>query len=71
MGITDGGLNAIVGVDPVNQRVDVFPLPPQRSNTNLNTATFDNDGLLWFTGQNGVYGRLDPSVRRSSDFTSE
>jgi virginiamycin B lyase len=42
--------------------VDVFPLPPERPNANLNTATFDGDGTLWFTGQNGVYGRLDPST---------
>ena len=26
----------------------------------LNTATFDKDGKLWFTGQNGIYGRVDP-----------
>src|SRR5246127_3866364 len=24
------------------------------------SATFDRRGVLWFTGQNGVYGRLDP-----------
>src|SRR5690606_17011510 len=28
---------------------------------NLNTAAFDNDGILWFTGQSGIYGRLDPA----------
>jgi virginiamycin B lyase len=60
--ITDGGLNAIVRVDPDSLEVDVFPLPPERPNANLNTATFDNDGTLWFTGQTGVYGRLDPST---------
>jgi len=27
---------------------------------NLNTASFDGDGILWFTGQAGVIGRLDP-----------
>ena len=58
--ITDSGLNAIVRVDPETLRVDVFPLPPERPNANLNTATFDNNGILWFTGQNGVYGKLDP-----------
>ena len=66
--VTDGGLNAIVRVDPVNRQVDVFPLPPQYPNANLNTATFDNDGVLWFTGQNGVYGRLDPSTREMEVF---
>ena len=59
--ITDGGLNAIVRVDPVTEQVTPYPLPPNRPNANLNTATFDNDGILWFTGQNGVYGRLNPS----------
>ena len=58
--VTDGGLNAIVKVDPATDRVTVFPLPETASNANLNTATFDNDGILWFTGQTGFYGRLDP-----------
>ncbi|HKZ87035.1 MAG TPA: lyase [Anaerolineae bacterium] len=60
--ITDGGLNAIVRVDPATEDVQVFPLPAGRGNANLNTAAFDGDGVLWFTGQNGVYGRLDPLV---------
>lgn len=59
--ITDGGLNAIVRFDPASEAVTLFPLPPQRPQTNLNTAAFDGDGLLWFTGQNGIYGRLDPA----------
>jgi virginiamycin B lyase len=58
--ITDGGLNAIVRVDPQTERVDVFPLPDEHSGANLNTAAFDAEGILWFTGQAGVYGRLDP-----------
>lgn len=58
--ITDGGLNAIVRVDPETAEVVVFPLPPDRPDANLNTATFDLTGRLWFTGQNGIYGRLDP-----------
>ena len=61
--ITDGGLNAIVRVDPQTERVDVFPLPADRSGANLNTAAFDAAGILWFTGQTGVYGRLDPGSR--------
>ncbi len=60
--ITDGGLNAIVRVDPASDEVTVFPLPGDSGNANLNTATFDADGVLWFTGQNGIYGRLDPGV---------
>lgn len=58
--VTDGGLNAIVRVDPATFEVTVFPLPDDRPNANLNTAAFDGDGVLWFTGQSGVYGRLDP-----------
>lgn len=60
--ITDGGLNAIVRVDPRTDEVTRFPLPANRPNANLNTATFDGLGRLWFTGQNGVYGRLDPAT---------
>jgi virginiamycin B lyase len=60
--ITDGGLNAIVRVDPSTSEVTVYPLPDDRSGANLNTATFDGEGILWFTGQTGVYGRLDPAV---------
>ncbi|CAG0930127.1 Virginiamycin B lyase [Thermoflexales bacterium] len=58
--ITDSGLNAIVRVDQVTEEVQRYPLPADRRNANLNTAAFDGDGVLWFTGQNGVYGRLDP-----------
>ena len=58
--VTDGGLNAIVRVDPVTSEVKRFPLPADRRNANLNTAVFDKDGrTLWFTGQSGVFGRLD------------
>jgi virginiamycin B lyase len=61
--ITDSGLNAIVRVDPGTREVRVFRLPAERSNVNLNTAVFDRNGKLWFTGQNGVYGRLDPETK--------
>jgi streptogramin lyase len=47
--ITDGGLNAIVRVDPVTEKVQVFPLPEDTGYANLNTATFDHNGTLWFT----------------------
>ena len=66
--VTDGGLNAIVRVDPENMAVDVFPLPPERPRANLNTATFDIYGVLWFTGQKGIYGRLDPNTREMEVF---
>jgi virginiamycin B lyase len=66
--VTDSGLNAIVRVDPLTQEVKVFPLPEKRPNTNLNTATFDRQGGLWFTGQNGIYGKLDPKSGRVEVF---
>ena len=58
--VTDSGLNAVVRVDPLTESVTVFPLPSGSGRANLNTAAFDGAGVLWFTGQNGVYGRLDP-----------
>ena len=57
--ITDGGQNAIarfVATKAVKLfRAEGIP------GANLNTATFDRKGILWFTGQSGVYGRVDPS----------
>ena len=66
--ITDGGLNAIVRVDPATGRVQRFPLPPNRERSNLNTPAFDGRGILWFTGQSGIYGRLDPRTGRMDVF---
>ena len=57
--ITDGGLDAIVRVDPNTDEVTRYPLPAGRSNANLNTAAFAPDGTLWFTGQAGIYGRIE------------
>lgn len=59
--ITDGGLNAIVRVDSKTLAVRRFPLPKDRRNANLNTAVFDKRGHLWFTGQSGIFGELDPA----------
>jgi virginiamycin B lyase len=58
--ITDGGLNAIVRVDPRTSAVRAFRLPASTGYANLNTAVFDRAGVLWFTGQSGIYGRLNP-----------
>ena len=58
--LTDGGENAIVRVDPKTHTVKAWQLPPDRRYANLNTAAFDGAGVLWFTGQSGIYGRLDP-----------
>ncbi len=60
--VTDGGQNAIARVDPKTHTVKLFPLPKDFPDANLNTATFDRKGILWFTGQNGVYGRVDPAT---------
>jgi virginiamycin B lyase len=60
--VTDGGLNAIVRVDPATSAVRTFPFPASTGYTNLNTATFDRNGVLWFTGQSGIYGRLHPKT---------
>jgi virginiamycin B lyase len=60
--VTDGGQNAIVRVDSKTHAVRRFPLPKGFSDANLNTATFDRKGILWFTGQSGVYGRVDPAT---------
>ena len=60
--ITDGGLNAIVRFDPQTEAIQTFPLPEGSGYANLNTATFDGEGTLWFSGQSGVYGRLDPAT---------
>jgi virginiamycin B lyase len=59
--VTDGGQNAIVRVDAATRAVKVWPLPGEAANANLNTATFDKAGRIWFTGQSGWYGRLDPA----------
>lgn len=56
--ITDGGRNAIIRVDADDLTVTEFPLPGGYAN--LNTAAFDAAGRLWFTGQEGVYGSVDP-----------
>jgi virginiamycin B lyase len=58
--LTDSGLNAILRVDPASKAVKVWPLPEARANVNLNTPAFDGQGRIWFTGQAGIYGRLDP-----------
>ena len=68
--ITDGGLNAMVHVDPATEAVKVFPLPESTGYANLNTATFDNNGICWFTGQSGIHGRVDPQSGEMAVFES-
>lgn len=66
--VTDGGLNAIVRVEKDSHAVTVYPLPAQSGYANLNTAAFDGNGVLWFTGQSGIYGRLDPKTGQVAVF---
>jgi virginiamycin B lyase len=66
--ITDGGQNAIVSFDPGSRKVAVYPLPEDTAHANLNTAAFDGDRALWFTGQSGIYGRLDPASGKMQMF---
>jgi len=58
--ITEGGTNSIVRVDPKTREVKHWYLPEGRGYANLNTLTFDKQRRVWFTGQQGIYGRLDP-----------
>lgn len=62
--VTDGGLNAIVRVDPVSHAVKAWKLPERVRYANLNTAVFDAAGRMWFTGQSGVYGRFVPASEK-------
>jgi virginiamycin B lyase len=62
--VTDGGVNAILRVDPRTDEVKRFPLPRGLPNVSLNTAVFGKDGTLWFTGQAGYYGHLNPAAGR-------
>ena len=59
--VTDSGQNAIVRVDAKTRAVKLFPLPKGTPYTNLNTAAFDRNGILWYTGQAGYYGSVDPN----------
>ena len=68
--LADGGQNAMVRVDARTRAVRVFKLPEDSGYTNLNTAIFDRAGVLWFTGQSGIYGRLDPKTGEMKVFDS-
>ena len=57
--LTDGGQNAMVRVGWPDREVRKFPLPDGSDYANLNTCAFGADGNCWFTGQSGVYGKVD------------
>lgn len=66
--VTDSGLNAIVRVDAATGEITRFPLPEKTPGANLNTAAFDQQDQLWFTGQAGYYGRLNVKTRKVEVF---
>jgi virginiamycin B lyase len=64
--LTDTGQNAMVRVGWPDRQVRVFPLPEGTPYTNLNTCAFDGEGDCWFTGQQGVYGKVAVKTGRVS-----
>src|SRR3979490_52534 len=68
--LTEGGQNAIARVDAKTKEVKLFPLPAAFPNANLNTLVFGKTGVVWFTGQSGVYGRLDPKTGKVEAWAS-
>ena len=68
--LTEGGQNAIARVDAKTKEVRLFPLPKEFPNANLNTLVFDSKGTVWYTGQNGVYGRVDPKTGKVDAWAS-
>jgi virginiamycin B lyase len=56
--VTDGGRDEIQRVDPETFEVSRFKTGVEHGN--LNTAAIDGDGNVWFTGQSGIVGRLNP-----------
>jgi virginiamycin B lyase len=68
--LTEGGQNAIARVDARTKEVKLFPLPKEFPNANLNTLVFDGKGTLWYTGQNGVYGRVNPATGKVDAWAS-
>jgi virginiamycin B lyase len=69
--VTEGGQNAIARVDPSDHRVQVWPLPERFPNANLNTGVFDDRGIYWFTGQNGIIGRFVPATETMDVWEAE
>lgn len=56
--LTDAGQNAILRVEAASGRIDAFNLPAERPHADLDAAVLRNE-MLWFTGQEGVVGRLN------------
>jgi virginiamycin B lyase len=60
--VMDGGQNAIVRLNSRTHKLTLFRVPAGRGDINMNTGVFDHSGVLWYTGENGFYGRLDPAT---------
>lgn len=60
--VLDSGRGALLRIDPTRLGMKTFKLPAEAADAGLTAAAFAHDGLLWFTGQRGVYGRLDPAT---------
>ena len=68
--LTEGGQNAIARIDAATKEVKLYPLPAAFARANLNTLVFDKSGIVWFTGQNGVHGRVDPKSGKVDAWSS-
>src|SRR5205085_4778345 len=66
--VLDGGQNAIIRMNSSDHKLTVFSVPKEKGNLNLNTGVFDHSGVLWFTGENGYYGRLEPGTSKMEIF---
>ena len=64
MAVADAVARAIR--DELLFRVPVIALPAGTPYANLNTATFDGDGDLWFTGQGGFVGKVQTKTGQVS-----
>jgi virginiamycin B lyase len=59
--VTDAGLNQVLAVSPGTFEVTTYLLPGWPADAALNTAAFDGGDRLWFTGQRGFVGALEPA----------
>ena len=60
--LVDSGNNALVRVDTATEEIRRITLPAGGAGANLQMLAFDAAGRLWFTGEGGIYGRLDQNV---------
>jgi len=69
--VGDSGLNAILQIDPGTMQVQRrYPLPARAKSKRFFRMTFARGGMLWFTLERGLYGRLDVASRRVDVFVA-